>query len=81
MWSTSQILVVVGLVFELMSVVYQAKKVFHPFKSYKEKKSKYIDEKMKTFREKLAERERTWFWTLLLLFIGLLLQAIAVFVI
>ena len=81
MWSTSQILVVVGLVFELGAIVYQAKKVFHPFKSYKEKKSKYIQEKAVTLREKMAERERTWFWTLLLLFIGLLLQGIAEFVI
>jgi hypothetical protein len=75
---TNQILTIIGLIFEILSVLYQASKTFHPFKSQKQKKDNYIIEKGKKISEKIEDIEKTWFWTLLLLVLGLFLQAIAV---
>jgi hypothetical protein len=82
MCTNSQLLIIIGLVFELTSVLYQARKVFHPFMSKKEKKLKYIEDNMmaKEISKAITKREKEWFWTVLLLFIGLLLQGIAEFV-
>ena len=73
----SQALTIIGLFFELSSVLYQAHKAFHPFKSSKEKKDEYIEERTHSIDQKIKQSEKSWFWTLFLLFIGLLLQAIA----
>jgi len=61
------------------SVPYQASKVFHPFKSKKEKKLEHVEKGARPIVVIVEEKERTWFWSLLLLFIGLFLQAIVVF--
>lgn len=81
-FTNSQILIIIGLMFEFASVYYQARKVFHPFTSKKEKKMKYIEDDMmaKEISKAIAEREKEWFWTILLLFVGLLLQGIAEFI-
>ena len=70
---------VAGLFFEFLSIAYTARKVFPP-KSKEERKRKYIDELGKTVDKELESKAREWYVVLGLLFIGLILQGVAVFV-
>jgi len=79
-WTNSQILIVIGLVFQLMSVLYQARKVFHPFKSMEDKKMDYVQREGERISQRIKEDDRTWFWTIMLIFIGLVFQGLAEFV-
>ena len=75
----SQILTIVGLFFEFLSVAYVARNVF-PTKSKKERKMKWIEEHGKTLGNQIESEAKEWYIVLGLLFIGMILQAIAVFV-
>jgi hypothetical protein len=48
---------------------------------YKKKKEKYIEEEVmgKEFHKVIKQREKDWFWTLFLFFIGLVFQGLAEF--
>jgi hypothetical protein len=79
MVTTSQILTIVGLFFELLSVAYTARRVFST-RSKKKRKEKYIEEISRTVDQKLESRAREWYIVLGLLLLGVILQGLAVFV-
>ncbi|MCW4031464.1 MAG: hypothetical protein NWE80_03775 [Candidatus Bathyarchaeota archaeon] len=76
----SEILVVIGLIFELLAVVYADRKVFRS-KSLKERKTIYIEGLTRTIDQKLESIRRQWYVILGLLFFGMFLQAISLFVV
>jgi len=76
----SEILVVIGLIFELLAVVYGDRRVFRS-KALKERKTIYIEGLTKTIDQKLESIKRQWYAVLGLLFFGMLLQAISLFII
>jgi len=80
MWTCRQILVVVGLVFQSVSVLYQVNQVYPLFKSKKYRKEKLIGDAGMTFTEQINKAMKTWLLTLVLFFIGAILQGIAEFV-
>jgi len=55
--SLSQVLTIVGLFFEFLSVAYVARNVF-PTKSKKEKKMKWIEEHGKTLGQNLKVKQK-----------------------
>ena len=76
----SEILVVSGLIFELLAVVYCDRRVFRS-KSLKERETIYIEGLTKTIDQKLESIKRHWYVVLGLLFFGMFLQAISLFVV
>jgi hypothetical protein len=80
-WTTSQILIVAGLVLQGLSVLYQARKYLNFLKSKEEKEMDYSkDEKWTKITKKISKTEKEWLVTILLIFIGLILQGIAEFI-
>jgi len=79
MWTNSQVLVVIGLVFEYLSVLSVAYKAFYPWDKEK-RKMKHLDETGMTNTQKLEKNKRMAILIVLLLSIGMLLQAIGLFV-
>jgi uncharacterized membrane protein len=80
MWTARQILVVAGLIIQFLAVLYQANESYALFKSKKYRKQKIIGEEGMTITDRITKAMRTWLFTLILIFIGLVLQAIAEFV-
>jgi hypothetical protein len=80
-WTDSQILIVVGVVFQSISVLYQVNETYHLFKSKKYKKEKSIGwgQKPATI-DQITKAMKTWLLSLLLFFIGVVLQGYAEFV-
>ena len=76
----SEILVVIGLIFELLAVVYGDRRVFRS-KSLQERETIYIDGLTKTIDQKLESIKRQWYVVLGLLFFGMFLQAISLFIV
>ena len=75
----SEILIVVGMFFEILSFFNGARGVLFFRKSMKEKKQKYIDEMGKSIEKEIADKEKKWLISSGLLVFGLFLQAIAQF--
>jgi hypothetical protein len=80
MLTLRQIFVVIGLVFQSLSVLYQVNQVYPFLKSKKYRKEKLIGDEGMTFTEQINKAMRTWLLTLILFFIGLVFQGIAEFV-
>lgn len=78
--SNRQILVVVGLIFQFLAVLYQVNEVYHPFKSKKYKPHKLYGNEGMPNTDKIVEAMKTWLLSLILIFIGLVFQVIAEFV-
>jgi hypothetical protein len=76
----SEILVVIGLIFEVLAVVYGDRRVFRS-KSLKERETIYIDGLTKTIDQKLESIKRQWYVVLGLLFFGMFLQALSLFIV
>jgi hypothetical protein len=76
----SEILVVIGLIFELLAVVYGDRRVFRS-KSLQERETIYIDGLTKTIDQKLESIKRQWYVVLGLLFFGMFLQALSLFIV
>lgn len=79
-WTTRQILVVTGLIIQFLAVLYQVNEAYPLFKSKKYRKQKIIGDEGMTITDRITKAMRTWLFTLILIFIGLVLQAIAEFV-
>jgi hypothetical protein len=94
MWTCRQILVVLGLIIQFIAVIIQVNKVYNPFKSKykfdkeskkwivrKSKMSKPIDNSQKKpIEDQITEAMKNWLLSLILIFVGLVLQGIAEFV-
>lgn len=76
----SDVLVVIGLIFELLSVTYGTKIVFRG-KSTKERKEIYIEGLTKTIDQRLENIKRKWYIIVGLLSFGMFLQAISLFIV
>ena len=76
----SEILVVAGLIFELLAVVYGDRRVFHS-KSLKKKKTIFIEGLTETIDQKFESMRRQWYVVLGLLSLGMFLQAISLFMV
>ena len=76
----SEILIVVGMFFEILSFINGARGVLFFRKSMKEKKHKYFDKIGRSIEKKIADKEKKWLISSGLLVFGLFLQAIAQFV-
>lgn len=77
-WTTSQILVVTGLVFEFLSVFVTVKKVFWDMKKYVEKQ--ILHKTMGKYQVTEEIRARDGEIAIVLLIIGMILQGLGVFV-
>ena len=77
MSATSQALIILGLIFEFMSVFLTA---WQAFFSKKQVKEKMIEKMSKTLLQKASEERIRACLTILFLGIGVILQGIAVFV-
>jgi len=75
--TASEILIVAGLVLEFLSFINGARGILFFRKSMAEKKQKRFEEIGRSSAKKIEGRERKWLISSGLLFLGLLLQAIA----
>jgi hypothetical protein len=95
MLTESQIFIISGLIFQFIAVVVQVNKVYNPFKSknpkFDKKTKMWIVKKIKMrkpigddqkvpIEDQIADAMKNWLLSLILIFVGLLLQGIASFV-
>lgn len=76
----SETLVIIGLIFEALAVVHVDRRVFRS-KALREKETIYLEGITRPIDQKLERIKRQWFIGLGLLFFGMFLQAISLFII
>jgi len=78
-WTSSQILIVMGLILEFLSVLIISYQAFYPL-SKKERKMKYIEDTGQSIDSKLERRKWMGILTIGLLSAGIFLQGLAIFI-